>query len=85
MHYESLPLIPMLIGLAGGLALFLRGKTMMSNAMRAIAGSRVKIIIGRLAHNRFSAFATPGFVCAPDLLPAPLGSRSFNGFILYPT
>lgn len=58
MEYASLPLVTMLIGLAGGLALFLHGMTMMSTAMRAMAGSRLKTIMARLAHNRFSALLT---------------------------
>lgn len=58
MDYEALSLAPMLIGLAGGLALFLHGMTMMSNAMRAMAGSQLKTIMARLAHNRFSALLT---------------------------
>jgi len=48
----------MLIGLAGGLALFLHGMTTMSNAMRAMAGSRLKTIMAGLASNRFSALLT---------------------------
>jgi phosphate:Na+ symporter len=58
MTYEPLSLAPMLIGLAGGLALFLHGMTMMSNAMRAMAGSQLKTIMARLARNRFSALLT---------------------------
>jgi len=58
MDYESLSLAPMLIGLAGGLALFLHGMTMMSNAMRAMAGSQLNTIMARLARNRFSALLT---------------------------
>ncbi len=58
MDYESLSLAPMLIGLVGGLALFLHGMTMMSNAMRAMAGSRLKTIMARLARNRLSALLT---------------------------
>jgi phosphate:Na+ symporter len=58
MDYESLPLVAMLIGLAGGLALFLHGMTMMSAAMRAMAGSRLKTIMAKLARNRFSALVT---------------------------
>jgi len=53
-----LALAPMLIGLAGGLALFLHGMTTMSNAMRAMAGSRLKTIMAGLAGNRFSALLT---------------------------
>ena len=64
MDYESLAIAPMLIGLAGGLALFLHGMTMMSNAMRAMAGSQLKTIMGRLAHNRVSALLTGAAVTA---------------------
>ncbi len=52
------PLMTMLLGLAGGLALFLHGMTMMSNAMRAMAGSQLQTIMARLARNRFSALLT---------------------------
>jgi Na+/phosphate symporter len=44
MDGESFSLIPMLSGLASGLALFLHGMTMMSNAMRAMAGCRLSRI-----------------------------------------
>jgi phosphate:Na+ symporter len=54
----------MLIGLAGGLALFLHGMTMMSDAMRAMAGSRLKSIMARLAGNRLSALLTGAAVTA---------------------
>lgn len=58
MDGDSFSLIPMLIGLAGGLALFLHGMTMMSDAMRAMAGCRLKSIMARLAGNRLSALLT---------------------------
>jgi phosphate:Na+ symporter len=64
MDDQSLSLAPMLIGLAGGLALFLHGMTMMSNAMRAMAGSRLKTIMAGLAGNRFSALLTGVVVTA---------------------
>ena len=64
MEPEPLSLAPMLIGLAGGLALFLHGMTMMSNAMRAMAGSRLKTIMARLAGNRLSALLTGAAVTA---------------------
>ena len=64
MDDESLALIPMLIGLAGGLALFLHGMTMMSDAMRAMAGSQLKTIMSRLAGNRLSALLTGAVVTA---------------------
>ncbi len=58
MNDESFSLMTMLIGLAGGLALFLHGMTMMSNAMRAMAGGKLKGIMARLAGNRISALLT---------------------------
>jgi len=64
MDQESLSLAPMLIGLAGGLALFLHGMTMMSNSLRAMAGSRLKEIMARLAGNRFSALLTGAIATA---------------------
>jgi phosphate:Na+ symporter len=64
MDQESLSLIPMLIGLTGGLALFLHGMTMMSNSLRAMAGSRLKEIMARLAGNRFSALLTGAIATA---------------------
>lgn len=64
MDDETLSLAPMLIGLAGGLALFLHGMTMMSDAMRAMAGSRLKAIMARLAGNRWSALLTGVVVTA---------------------
>jgi phosphate:Na+ symporter len=64
MYDESLSLLPMLIGLAGGLALFLHGMTMMSNSLRAMAGSRLKEIMARLAGNRFSALLTGAIATA---------------------
>jgi phosphate:Na+ symporter len=64
MEYEPLSLLTMLIGLAGGLALFLHGMTMMSNALRAMAGSRMKEIMATLAGNRFSALLTGAIATA---------------------
>lgn len=58
------PLVTMLIGLAGGLALFLHGMTMMSNALRAMAGSRMKDIMAKLAGNRVSALLTGAIATA---------------------
>jgi phosphate:Na+ symporter len=64
MDYEPLSWLTMLIGLAGGLALFLHGMTMMSNALRAMAGSRMKDIMARLAGNRFTALLTGAIATA---------------------
>ncbi|TVR09937.1 MAG: Na/Pi cotransporter family protein [Planctomycetota bacterium] len=48
----------MIMGLAGGLALFLHGMTMMSTALKAMAGSQLKTIMARLTGNRLAAVAT---------------------------
>ena len=64
MYEDSLQLIPMLIGLAGGLAMFLHGMTLMSNGMRTMAGSQIKTIMARLAGNRFSALLTGAAITA---------------------
>lgn len=64
MYEDSLQLIPMLIGLAGGLAMFLHGMTLMSNGMRTMAGSQIKTIMARLAGNRFSALLTGAVITA---------------------
>jgi len=45
----------MLINLAGGLALFLYGMHRMTEALKILAGERVKDLLGRLTRNRFSA------------------------------
>ena len=43
----------LLLGLLGGLALFLYGMQMMSSGLEAAAGSRMKMILERLTANRF--------------------------------
>jgi len=80
MDDESFSLIPMLIGLAGGLALFLHGMTMMSNAMRAMAGCRLKSIMARLAGNRLSALLT-GVVITTVVQSSSVTSVIAIGFV----
>ena len=81
MEYENLSLVPMLIGLAGGLALFLHGMTMMSNAMRVMAGSKLKAIMARLAGNRLSALLT-GVVVTTIVQSSSVTSVIAIGFVL---
>ena len=45
--------ISILLGLLGGLALFLYGMQMMSAGLEAAAGNRMKGILERLTSNRF--------------------------------
>lgn len=70
----------MLLGLAGGLALFLHGMTMMSNAMRAMAGCRLKSIMARLAGNRLSALLT-GVVITTVVQSSSVTSVIAIGFV----
>jgi len=72
MDYASLSLAPALIALAGGLAFFLHGMTMMSNALRAMAVSRLKALLARLAQNRVSPLLSGATVTASDTPPRQL-------------
>lgn len=80
MEDETFSLIPMLIGLAGGLALFLHGMTMMSNAMRAMAGCQLKSIMAKLAGNRLSALLT-GVVITTIVQSSSVTSVIAIGFV----
>jgi phosphate:Na+ symporter len=80
MDDASFSLIPMVLGLAGGLALFLHGMTMMSNAMRAMAGCRLKSIMARLAGNRLSALLT-GMVITTVVQSSSVTSVIAIGFV----
>ena len=52
------------MGLFGGLALFLFGMDQMADALKAVAGERMKDILGRLTTNRFMGALTGAFVTA---------------------
>ena len=45
--------VELLLGLLGGLALFLYGMQMMSNNLEAAAGNKMKQILEKLTTNRF--------------------------------
>ncbi len=53
-----------LISLLGGLAIFLYGMDKMSEALKTIAGSRMKDILGKLTRNRWLGALTGAFVTA---------------------
>ncbi len=57
-------LFPLFMGLFGGLALFLYGLELLSDALKAVAGGRMKDILSRLTTNRFTAILTGAFVTA---------------------
>ncbi|MEA2081036.1 MAG: Na/Pi cotransporter family protein, partial [Pseudomonadota bacterium] len=50
--------------LFGGLALFLFGMEQMADALKAVAGERMKVILARLTTNRFMGAMTGAFVTA---------------------
>lgn len=50
--------------LVGGLALFLFGMEQMSDALKAVAGERMRVILAKLTSNRFMGAATGAFVTA---------------------
>ncbi len=54
----------MLMGLFGGLALFLFGMEQMADSLKAVAGDRMKTILAKLTSNRFMGAATGAFVTA---------------------
>jgi len=52
------------MSLFGGLALFLYGMEQMADALKAVAGERMKIILAKLTTNRFMGAITGAFVTA---------------------
>ena len=54
----------MAMNLLGGLALFLYGMEKMAEALKAVAGERMKLILAKLTTNRFMGAATGAFVTA---------------------
>jgi phosphate:Na+ symporter len=54
----------MTMKLFGGLALFLFGMDQMADALKAVAGERMKLILARLTTNRFMGALTGAFVTA---------------------
>ena len=60
----ELEIFPLFMGLLGGLALFLYGLELLSEALKAVAGGRMKDILSRLTTNRVTAVLTGAFVTA---------------------
>ncbi len=52
------------IGLVGGLALFLFGLEQMADALKAVAGERMRVILAKLTTNRFTGAAAGAFITA---------------------
>ena len=58
---DGLQFGPLLTGVGGGLALFLYGMRKMTDALKVVAGARMKSFLGRITTNRFTAaFAGAG-------------------------
>jgi phosphate:Na+ symporter len=55
---------PIVVGLFGGLALFLFGMEQMTDALKIVAGGKMKRLLARLTTNRFKAVFTGAFVTA---------------------
>jgi phosphate:Na+ symporter len=54
----SIDWVTLIVGMAGGLALFLFGMDRMTEALRTIAGNRAKAILGKLTANRVFGLVT---------------------------
>lgn len=59
-----LDVFPLLMGLVGGLAIFLYGMGLMADALKAVAGEQMKTILTRLTSNRIVGLLTGAFVTA---------------------
>ena len=57
-HQQEIQWGAMAMGLFGGLALFLFGMDLMAEALKAVAGERMKQILARLTTNRFTGALT---------------------------
>jgi phosphate:Na+ symporter len=61
---EEIAWVTLTLGLLGGLALFLLGIEMMTNALKILAGGGLKKLLERMTTNRFKAALTGAFVTA---------------------
>ncbi len=61
---EDLPLGLMLMGFAGGLALFLHGMNGVTSGLKGLAGTSLSRVLGRMSGNRFAGVATGMLVTA---------------------
>ena len=80
MEAESLDTLQIIIGLAGGLALFLFGIEQMTDALKMVAGGGMKRLLARLTTNRFSA-ATAGAVVTAIIQSSSVTTVLVVGFI----
>ena len=66
--------VELLLGLLGGLALFLYGMQMMSNNLEAAAGNKMKQILEKLTTNRFMGILVGAGITALIVI------FSYNGY-----
>ena len=76
----KLEIFPLFMGMFGGLALFLYGMDQMSDAMKTVAGFRMKDILERLTANRLTGFFT-GIVTTAVLQSSSVVTVMLVGFI----
>ncbi|MHC4949318.1 MAG: Na/Pi cotransporter family protein [Planctomycetota bacterium] len=60
----DLELAPLIMGLLGGLAIFLFGMEQMTDSLKSLAGAGMSKVLGTLTKNRFTAAITGAFVTA---------------------
>lgn len=60
----SLDFVAIVVGLLGGLSLFLFGMEMMTDALKRVAGNGMRTMLGKLTTNRFTAALTGAIVTA---------------------
>jgi phosphate:Na+ symporter len=59
---EAIDWLPLVMGLAGGLSLFLFGLEQMTTALKAVAGDRLRLLLARLTVNRVAGVLTGAFI-----------------------
>jgi len=59
---DGIAIGPLIMGLLGGLAIFLYGLEQMADALKSVAGARMSKVFGTLTKNRFTAAITGAFV-----------------------
>jgi phosphate:Na+ symporter len=77
---QTLDLTPMLISFASGLAIFLYGLRKMTDALKIVAGERVKSLLASLTTNRFTA-AFAGIVVTAVIQSSSVTTVLIVGFI----
>jgi phosphate:Na+ symporter len=61
---DGIDVVLLVVGVAGGLALFLFGMDRLTDALKLVAGDRMRAVLSRLTNNRFAGAATGAAVTA---------------------